>query len=78
MIKAEKSGDAGDEGRHLLASIFDGPGEKLNFVPMDANLNKGTWKKKVMEENTSSIILTRQVQMTDLPPMMVPSVTLLR
>lgn len=29
----------------MLASIFDGPGEKLNLVPMDANLNKGAWKK---------------------------------
>ncbi|CNK65880.1 HNH endonuclease domain-containing protein [Yersinia enterocolitica] len=43
--KAGKSGDSGDEGGHLLASIFDGPGEKLNLVPMDANLNKGAWKK---------------------------------
>ncbi|CNJ74444.1 hypothetical protein yaldo0001_28300 [Yersinia aldovae ATCC 35236] len=43
--KAGKSGDSGDEGGHLLASIFDGPGEKLNLVPMDANLNKGVWKK---------------------------------
>ncbi|OVZ94938.1 hypothetical protein CBW54_00545 [Yersinia kristensenii] len=43
--KAGKGGDPGDEGGHLLASIFDGPGEKLNLVPMDANLNKGAWKK---------------------------------
>ncbi|WON77937.1 DNA/RNA non-specific endonuclease [Serratia sp. UGAL515B_01] len=43
--KAGKSGEATDEGGHLLASIFDGPGEKLNLVPMDANLNKGAWKK---------------------------------
>lgn len=34
-----------DEGGHLIASIFDGPGERLNLVPMDANLNRGEWKK---------------------------------
>lgn len=43
--KAGKSGLDADEGGHLFASIFDGPGEKLNLVPMDANLNKGAWKK---------------------------------
>ena len=38
-------GVAGDEGGHLIASIFDGLGEKLNLVPMDGNLNKGAWKQ---------------------------------
>jgi filamentous hemagglutinin len=33
-----------DEGGHLLASVLDGPGEKINLVPMDGNLNKGAWK----------------------------------
>ncbi|MDC9581627.1 DUF637 domain-containing protein [Xenorhabdus sp. PR6a] len=47
--KAGKTGDAGDEGGHLIASIFNGPGEKLNLVPMDGNLNKGAWKQM---ENT--------------------------
>lgn len=37
----------GNEGGHLIASIFSGPGEKLNLVPMNGNLNKGEWK--VME-----------------------------
>lgn len=27
-------------GGYLIASIFNGPGEKLNLVPMDGNLNK--------------------------------------
>ncbi|XTZ37853.1 DNA/RNA non-specific endonuclease [Salmonella enterica] len=31
--------------RHLIASILNGPGEKLNLVPMDGNLNKGAWKQ---------------------------------
>lgn len=43
--KVGKSGKDGDEGGHLVASIFDGPGEKINLLPMDANLNKGAWKK---------------------------------
>ncbi len=44
--KAGKSGGRDeDEGGHLIASIFNGPGEKVNLVPMDGNLNKGEWKK---------------------------------
>lgn len=43
--KAGKSGNAGDDGGHLIATIFNGPGEKINTVPMDANLNRGAWKK---------------------------------
>ncbi|WP_407637874.1 DNA/RNA non-specific endonuclease [Erwinia oleae] len=49
QCKAGKCGVDGDEGGHLIASIFDGPGEKLNLVPMDGNLNKGVWKQM---ENT--------------------------
>ncbi|MCI0995141.1 DNA/RNA non-specific endonuclease [Pseudomonas corrugata] len=41
---AGKCGVAGDEGGHLIASIFNGPGEKLNLLPMNGNLNKGVWK----------------------------------
>ena len=47
QAKVGKSGAAGDEGGHLIASIFNGPGEKLNLVPMNGNFNKGAWK--VME-----------------------------
>jgi len=42
---AGKCGSVDDEGGHLIASIFSGPGEKLNIVPMNGNLNKGEWKK---------------------------------
>ncbi|QUY47603.1 DNA/RNA non-specific endonuclease [Serratia plymuthica] len=49
QCKAGKCGNAGDEGGHLIASIFNGPGEKLNLVPMDGNLNNGVWKQM---ENT--------------------------
>ncbi|MEN7460489.1 DNA/RNA non-specific endonuclease [Pantoea dispersa] len=49
QCKAGKCGVAGDEGGHLIASIFGGMGEKLNIVPMSGNLNKGAWKQM---ENT--------------------------
>lgn len=49
QCKAGKCSNPGDEGGHLIASIFNGPGEKLNLVPMDGNLNKGAWKQM---ENT--------------------------
>lgn len=45
QCKAGKCGNTGDEGGHLIASIFNGPGEKINLVPMDGNLNKGVWKQ---------------------------------
>jgi filamentous hemagglutinin len=28
----------------LIASIFNGPGEKLNLVPMNGNFNKGAFR----------------------------------
>lgn len=49
QCKAGNCGYSADEGGHLIASIFNGPGEKLNLVPMDGNLNKGAWKQM---ENT--------------------------
>ncbi len=42
---AGHSGKPGDEGGHLIATIMNGPGEKLNLVPMNGNLNKGAWKQ---------------------------------
>ena len=39
-----KSGLDDDEGGHLIASIFNGPGEQINYAAMDGNLNKGAWK----------------------------------
>jgi hypothetical protein len=35
----------GDEGGHLIATIFKGSGSLDNLVPMNGNLNKGEWKK---------------------------------
>lgn len=45
QCKAGKYGVVGDEGGHLIVSIFNDPGEKINLVPMDGNLNKSEWKK---------------------------------
>jgi hypothetical protein len=54
QCKAGKCGDAGDEGGHLIASIFNGPGEAINLVPMNGNLNKGAWK--VMENDWAAAL----------------------
>tara|TARA_Y100000815_G_C13340478_1_gene499716 strand:+ start:373 stop:909 length:537 start_codon:yes stop_codon:yes gene_type:complete len=40
-----KDGLDKDEGGHLIASIFNGPGEQVNYAAMDGNLNKGAWKR---------------------------------
>ena len=45
QLKAGKQGIDGDEGGHLIASILNGSGEKINLLPMNSNLNRGVWKK---------------------------------
>ncbi|WP_244882060.1 DNA/RNA non-specific endonuclease [Vibrio scophthalmi] len=40
-----KDGLNDDEGGHIIASIFNGPGEQINYAAMNANLNKGAWKR---------------------------------
>lgn len=49
-----KDGLDQDEGGHLIASIFDGPGEQINYAAMDGNLNKGAWKR--MENKWASAL----------------------
>lgn len=34
-----------DQGGHLIASIFNGPGDRLNLVPMNGNFNMGAWRQ---------------------------------
>ena len=46
-----KSGEAADQGGHLIASALGGAGDKINLVPMDKVLNNGEWKQM---ENTLS------------------------
>lgn len=33
-----------DDGGHLIAQIFNGPGEQINYVPQKSSLNRGAWK----------------------------------
>jgi hypothetical protein len=42
--KTGKSGAAGDEGGHLIASIFNGPGEAVNLKAMNGNFNKSAFR----------------------------------
>jgi hypothetical protein len=49
-----KDGQAGDEGGHLIAAIFNGPGEQINYHAMDGTLNKSGWK--VMENEWSAAL----------------------
>ncbi|MCX8648769.1 DNA/RNA non-specific endonuclease [Gilliamella sp. B2776] len=44
-MKAGKQGIEGDEGGHLIATLLNGAGEKINLLPMNANLNRGVWKQ---------------------------------
>ncbi|MBP5365246.1 MAG: DNA/RNA non-specific endonuclease [Bacteroidales bacterium] len=44
-----KDGDKGaDQGGHIVAARFFGPGEQINLYPQSATLNQGAWK--VMED----------------------------
>lgn len=47
--KVGKTGIPGDEGGHLIATQLGGPGEKINLVPQNMNLNRSAWK--VMEND---------------------------
>ena len=44
-----------DDGGHLLASMFNGPGEQINYVPMAMRLNQagGEWYKMEQELKTA-------------------------
>jgi hypothetical protein len=46
-VSGRECRDVGDCGGHLIASMFGGPGEGVNLVPMDAKLNGagGEWYK---------------------------------
>lgn len=36
--------EAEDQGRHIIARIFNDPGEQINYVPQSAKLNSGEWR----------------------------------
>ena len=55
-----------DHGGHLIASMFKGPGEGINIVPMDKNFNgsggewyalERTWKKALESNQTVKVII---------------------
>jgi len=48
-----KDGLADDDGGHLIASIFDGAGEQINYAPMNSNLNRGAWRSMENEWATA-------------------------
>ena len=50
----------------MIASIFSDPGEKLNIVPMNRNLNKGEWKK-IGNEQGAALKENKNVQV-DISP----------
>lgn len=33
-----------DQGGHLIVRIFNGPGERINYIPQNAKLNNGEWR----------------------------------
>ena len=49
-----KDGVGTDDGGHLIANILNGPGEQLNYVAMNLNLNRGQWKS--MEDEWKRLI----------------------
>jgi filamentous hemagglutinin len=44
QLCAGKSGCAGDDGGHLIASSLGGAGDRINIVPQASTLNRGDWK----------------------------------
>ena len=45
QCKIGKCGIDGDEGGHLIATKLGGPGEAINLVPQNFNLNRGKWRE---------------------------------
>lgn len=51
-----KNGIKGDDqGGHIIARVFNGPGEQINYVPQTAKLNNGEWKS--MEKSGKMLFL---------------------
>ncbi|WP_276895909.1 DNA/RNA non-specific endonuclease [Frischella perrara] len=75
QLKAGKQGIEGDEGGHLIASILNGSGEKINLLPMNSNLNRSLWKKlengwakSLQEGKTVKVKIEPVYQGTDIRP----------
>ncbi|WP_206191792.1 DNA/RNA non-specific endonuclease [Shewanella carassii] len=61
-----KDGLQTDDGGHLVASIFDGPGEQINYSPMNSNLNRGRWKR--MENKWADALKSGKEVSVDIKP----------
>ncbi len=61
-----KDGLDDDDGGHLVASIFDGPGEQINYAPMNSNLNRGAWKR--MENDWANALKEGKQVNVDIQP----------
>ena len=75
QLKAGKQGIDGDEGGHLIASILNGSGEKINLLPMNSNLNRSLWKKlengwykSLQEGKTVKVKIVPLYEGTDIRP----------
>ena len=75
QLKAGKQGIDGDEGGHLIASILNGSGEKINLLPMNSNLNRGEWKalenrwaNALQDDKTVKVKIESVYQGTDIRP----------
>ena len=75
QLKAGKQGIDGDEGGHLIASILNGSGEKINLLPMNSNLNRSLWKKlengwykSLQEGKTVKVKIVPLYEGTDMRP----------
>ena len=75
QLKVGKQGIEGDEGGHLIASILNGSGEKINLLPMNSNLNRSLWKKlengwakSLQEGKTVKVKIEPVYQGTDIRP----------
>jgi hypothetical protein len=55
QCKIGKCGVDGDEGGHLIATKLGGPGEAVNLVPQNFNLNRGEWKKMENEWGKAAV-----------------------
>ncbi|AJA44482.1 DNA/RNA non-specific endonuclease [Frischella perrara] len=75
QLKAGKQGIDGDEGGHLIASMLNGSGEKINLLPMNSNLNRSLWKKlengwykSLQEGKTVKVKIVPLYEGTDIRP----------
>ncbi len=49
LCKQLKNGFSNDDGGHIIASLFDGTVEQINYFPQSVNTNRGPWKNMETE-----------------------------